>query len=404
MATAKIRMTAVVCATMLAMGIAKGIAVRITPPAHEPTTKEAAGPAGKIVVGPYLQNAGQTEMTIMWETDKAYPSMVKYGPTARCGMRAVSRKADTFHEIKLTGLKPQTTYHYRVKSGSAVSADYTFRTAPERQTPFRVALFADSHNGKPTVPGIAKVVKGIVGAKPHIVIGVGDIVDNGGKKPQWKMFFDAAGELAARVPIYLVRGNHDGKKWYLKYVSNPGNETESGNEQWFAFTYGNVFFMVLDSNELQRKYAGAGIEQLKWFEKALTSKERKAADWTIVLFHHPLYSRGQWAVPALREPLQGLFEKHHVDLVINGHDHHYARGALNGVHYVITGGGGGGIVKRPVKKGKQQAPHLTVFKGVYHFCVIKVSGGELRLTARLPDGKKIDSFVIRSRKPKRAKD
>ena len=42
-----------------------------------------------------------------------------------------------------------------------------------------------------------------------------------------------------------------------------------------------------------------------------------------------------------RRAFSPIFEKHDVDLVIAGHDHHYERTKRqNGVEYIVTGGGG----------------------------------------------------------------
>ena len=50
------------------------------------------------------------------------------------------------------------------------------------------------------------------------------------------------------------------------------------------------------------------------------------ASWKFVIFHHPVYPSHPWRdTPALREHWVPIFDKHHVDLVLQGHDHAYLR-------------------------------------------------------------------------------
>ena len=44
------------------------------------------------------------------------------------------------------------------------------------------------------------------------------------------------------------------------------------------------------------------------------------------MLHHPLYPSHPWRdLPALRECFVPIFDKHHVDFVLQGHDHAYQR-------------------------------------------------------------------------------
>lgn len=75
-----------------------------------------------------------TTADISWTTDQASTSQVEYGSTANYGsITELDSSNVTSHTVTLTGLTPETTYHYRVRStnenGSAYSADYTFVSA-----------------------------------------------------------------------------------------------------------------------------------------------------------------------------------------------------------------------------------------------------------------------------------
>ena len=44
------------------------------------------------------------------------------------------------------------------------------------------------------------------------------------------------------------------------------------------------------------------------------------------MLHHPIYPSHPWRdIPALRERFVPVFDKHHVDFVLQGHDHAYQR-------------------------------------------------------------------------------
>lgn len=53
----------------------------------------------------------------------------------------------------------------------------------------------------------------------------------------------------------------------------------------------------------------------------------KNIDWIIVLFHKPMYSSisKQFEEYIIRDKYQNIFDKYNVDLVIQGHNHIYAR-------------------------------------------------------------------------------
>ncbi len=125
---------------------------------------------------------------------------------------------------------------------------------------------------------------------------------------------------------------------YLSIFSLPANGESggvpSGTEQYYSFDYGNVHVVSLDSQLTMRDASEQAIMR-DWLELDLEANER---DWTIVIFHHPPYSKGanhdsdeaehskfdrpQYDIRTVFTP---LFEAHGVDLVFSGHSHSYER-------------------------------------------------------------------------------
>jgi hypothetical protein len=77
---------------------------------------------------------GVTTATITWQTDEPATSRVDYGLTDTYGSFVEDLTLKTDHSIELTGLDPNTLYHYQITSEDAqnnpgTTADDTFTTA-----------------------------------------------------------------------------------------------------------------------------------------------------------------------------------------------------------------------------------------------------------------------------------
>lgn len=76
---------------------------------------------------------------VTWETNEPSDGVVEYGATSDLGLTASQSGFFTKHEITLTGLKPATTYYFRLKSkdpsGNGAASDLkTFTTMAEADT------------------------------------------------------------------------------------------------------------------------------------------------------------------------------------------------------------------------------------------------------------------------------
>ena len=72
-------------------------------------------------------------VTITWTTDSATSSQVSYGPTNAYGSTTLDPATVTSHSVAITGLAPNSSYHYQVVSvdaygQSTTSGDFTFAT------------------------------------------------------------------------------------------------------------------------------------------------------------------------------------------------------------------------------------------------------------------------------------
>ena len=359
--------------------------------------------AGAFVVAPYLQYATRTGITIMWETEAPCTAEVRYGMKTPPDQVAKVEKADTMGEVVLANLEPKTKYFYQVSctdaAGSATqSAVLTFMTAAEPSDAFSFTVIGDTQRN-PVVTG--KLAKLMWDRRPNFVVHCGDVVDDGAVKAQWTGdLFKPCHELFGRVPVYPCIGNHEkNHAHYYKYFALPKPE------YYYSFKYGNAEFFVLDTNT-NRNLTAKG-EQFAWLDKALAASD---ARWKVCYHHHPPFSSddddfgdswkgGTTAGDVRVRSFVGLYEKHKVDVVFNGHVHVYERtwpikgGKVDekaGVTYITSGGGGG--------KLENFAPTPAFFKmearSDYHFCYATVHGGTFHMKAFDHDGRLFDSFSL----------
>jgi hypothetical protein len=92
-------------------------------------------PAPAVISNIQSGNITSSGATITWSTDVNADSQVEYGPTAQYGfLTPIDLTAVQSHSMNVTGLTPNVTYHFRVRSrndnGTAISSDNAFTTSP----------------------------------------------------------------------------------------------------------------------------------------------------------------------------------------------------------------------------------------------------------------------------------
>jgi len=92
-----------------------------------------------VISGVDISGITETIATITWTTDEPATSHVEYGKTTNYGLTTtLDKELATSHSVTLTELKPETTYHFRIKSvdeagNEALSDDYTFTTKTTKE-------------------------------------------------------------------------------------------------------------------------------------------------------------------------------------------------------------------------------------------------------------------------------
>lgn len=243
------------------------------------------------------------------------------------------------HSVRLANLTPDTLYAYRVGGGDTWSEWIQFRTAAAEFAPFSFLYFGDAQNSVRS--HFSRVIRGGFRDAPGIslILHAGDLVNqgNGNHDDEWGEWFEAGGFLHSMIATLPVAGNHEyvsrrdstgaskrvlGPHWPRQF--SPPRNGPAGFEDTVFFVYhSGVLFVVLDSMRALEEPEAAEI-QARWLDELLT---RDQSRWVIVSHHHPVYSVALGRDnPRLREQWQPIYERHRVDLVLQGHDHAYGRG------------------------------------------------------------------------------
>ncbi|MBU0982706.1 MAG: metallophosphoesterase, partial [candidate division Zixibacteria bacterium] len=245
-----------------------------------------------------------------------------------------------------------------------------------------LAVYGDTRTGHTPHNQIVQQIRAV---HPAAVFHTGDLVNDGTQAEDWATFGDITEPLIAESEYYPSLGNHEQQsQLYFDHFELPGNE------QWYAVERNRIHFVVLNSCVA----LGIGSEQYLWLEQDLSS----IADpilFVAAVFHHPPYSTGPHVEDEkhLRESIVPLFRQYGVDIVFNGHDHHYERSVSDGIHYIIAGGGGA-----PLRDQARTSPNSLVYLKTYHFCKLSSDGNRLIVRAIGIDGQPIDSFILTSQR------
>jgi hypothetical protein len=251
---------------------------------------------------------------------------------------AVGSGPMNFHEVDLCGLTPGTTYYYQAGGGApgqeVWSATQSFTTVPATE-PITVAVFGDARDTQSTWQ---LVHERMVDANPAILLISGDIVDIGIQEilftdwltDIWHDPNDATKFLTLGQFIMVpISGNHENDS--MDFFANfpiPGQGAEA--QQYASFDIGNTHFVLIDDNPTANNEATAPAI-VSWLESdlALADADRAKHPFIVTVSHRGMFSTSEHAADSdvllTRQTFAPIFDKYHVDLVLNGHDHEYER-------------------------------------------------------------------------------
>ena len=236
--------------------------------------------------------------------------------TSRAGKTA-------FYVARLRNLESGCAYSYRVCTDDHYSEWHHFSLSEHQETSF---LYVG--DVQDTIAGIAnQLLKSAFKHHPdaQFLICGGDLTERP-TDAYWQETFEGLDSIGQTLPVMTITGNHDYLKGLIYKLERRFSLIHSyfldsmiGENQVFTLKYKDVQFFLLDSNrEFFYLYT-----QRHWLEEQLKAS---TATWKIVVLHHPLYSiRSKNNNLIQRWMFDDLIREYGVDLVLQGHEHAYAR-------------------------------------------------------------------------------
>jgi len=360
-----------------------------------------------------------------------------------------------FHHVRVADLLPATAYPYAVgHAGEVRSGTWTWTTGPLPGTPFSFTAFGDQGTDVPDPTNVQDIDPTTLQAikvdqqqpfqasmnrdlahsmRPSFHAIVGDTSYANGDQAVWDAWFRGISPMAAEMPWMPCIGNHEiesrgaaiggfdigaqlglteedswgplGYDAYRHRFALPSNGDPEWEGCWYRFRYGSVEFVSVDNNDVNAQIpANVGYSsgrQRDFVERALrAAREDPTVDFIIVLMHQAAFSSGiHGSDQGVRDTWFELFSRYRVDLVIQGHDHHYERSHLMdhdevvlaadgeyvsdiGAMYVVAGNGGG------VQRGE------GLFPGSHAARVASMEVGTLRVDVVPDTGKGTKRLVL----------
>jgi hypothetical protein len=332
----------------------------------------------------------------------------------------------SYHSVTFAELEPDTVYAYRVTGAEGHWSEwYQTRTAPARAEPFKFLYFGDAQDG--ILSHWARVVRAAFVEAPdaRFAVHAGDLVNIGSRDFEWAEWFESVGFIHGMIPAVPAVGNHE----YFDGIRGEDNRPISAlsalwrpqftlpeyaelpvslSETVYAVEYGDALIVVLNT------MAGEFELQAQWLDETLASTD---APWKIVAMHHPMFELlDRRNVPGLEETgperraaFLPVFERHGVDLALQGHDHSYGRGATYAAAPRRGGSSGLGTVFVTTSAGAKMYPTseqgwdafaaegavlARKAENTQFFQVVSIDGDTLTFEARTATGRLYDAFRI----------
>ena len=379
----------------------------------------AVGDADAFVIMQNITKDNRTERTITWLSRLPRSlSFLEYREQGHSDIAKINAKQNEFvtdqgkkyqHIVKISSLKANTTYEYRINDGEDYTEWETFNTDNGIRT--KALIFPDSQS---VDYGMwARTVKMAWSKNPdaQFFINMGDLVDNGEQYWQWSRWLEAVDGMIEKIPLAPISGNHEDYtlNWkmtephtYLNLFTLPTNGIEGLNEYFYSYDYGDVHFTVIDTqkDELAEFKPDLFARELAWAEKDLASTNKP---WKVVLMHKHIFNfRVDGTFNEIGDTFMPLFDKYKVDVVFTGHIHSYRRtvplyegaAAEKGTIYISTGAAGerlrlNGPARISLEAATNPQPSLP------NYLVLETNAGEMKIQAFTQKGEEIDSVLLK---------
>ncbi|WP_273568595.1 purple acid phosphatase family protein [Maribacter halichondriae] len=314
----------------------------------------------------------------------------------------------TFHSAVISNLQPNTTYVYRVGNGSEEdgywSEWYQTTTAHDDiDAPFSFIYFGDAQNDVKSL--WSRVIRNSYRQFPDVdfMLHAGDLINDRDANLEWGEWFHAGSFIHATIPSIMTPGNHEYRNgqlsslWRPQFTLPENGPIDVVKETCYTLDYQNMKLISIDAEAFDENLE-ARAAQVKWLDSVLNNNTKK---WTALTLHYPIFSTAKGRDnKELREALKPLMDKYKVDLVLQGHDHTYARGFVKnegkGLTVVKDAGTIYAVSVSGPKMYESKDQEWMVRRGEYTqlFQIITVSKNSIKYGAYTPIGTLYDAFEL----------
>lgn len=305
---------------------------------------------------------------------------------------------DRYHQVVFQGLDPDTVYHYRLGSDGNWTEWYQFKTASDQADPFSFIYVGDAQND--IISRWSHVIRRARVQDPDIrfMLHAGDLINHDDSDDEWGEWHAGDGWAQAGIACVATPGNHEydginiSPQWNHQFAfPDNGPSLKRLKNTVYYMDYQGVRFISLDTT-LMSYPVFAGVQRI-WLKSVLKNNPNR---WTVVFHHHPMKAgaKDRTGHPILNLECRALYNRYNVDLVLQGHDHTYARGNIwtpgedPGPVYVVS-------VSGP-KMYESDADWADVTgENLQFFQHISLDGKRLKYRAYTSIGEMYDSFDLK---------
>lgn len=296
---------------------------------------------GKIqVVEGHATSESDFSNALAFDATSALTSELNYSTAKNMldGIEPNRKVAYTSHKGIATGLKPATTYSFRVGTEGAWSEIGTFSTAaPSYPDGYEFIYITDTQAQNDEMFGVSeKTVRTAKRMVPNasFVLCNGDLVEtSGASNSEWEyeQWFATMQDVWMNTPLVVTQGNHDSTPnnnfaWHFNNDNsyNAGASVPTAMDGTvFAVEYGDALFMVINYEDWKKD--GYFESLAAWMRQQAANSKAK---WRIASFHKNMFTGSRSHQDdadglAVRNAMLPVFDELKIDLALQGHDHIY---------------------------------------------------------------------------------
>ncbi len=285
-----------------------------------------------------------TNATVINATSKATSLNYAVDDNELEGIEIDTKKDYMSHKALATGLKPATTYTYRVGNAEGWSETGTFTTAAESyKDGFSFIYITDTQAENDFMFNVSQqTLHTALDEFPEtsFVLCNGDLVETtgtSGNSSEWEneQWFETMQDIWMNYPLAVTMGNHDRSQYnnnnnFYWHFNNDTTFNQTSKVPLtmpgtvFSFVHGDALFLMLSFEDYSKE--GLLDELEKWIRNEVA--EHPNVKWRFASFHKNMFtgSRSHQSDKdgkIIREKFLPIFNELHIHFALQGHDHIY---------------------------------------------------------------------------------